>query len=116
MLLELVGEMCGKKREVKVTSGACRDCDAFFRRTAYKLPADVIRDGKMIRFGKELIIRYIDKVIVEDNGGKVVFKAEIEVCVLWGGLRLSLSLYKVLMSYPPMSEIPYKIRQNSVMK
>ena len=53
----------------------------------------MIRDGKMIRFENELIIRYIDKVIVEDDGCKVVFRAGIEVCVLRGGLWLSLFLY-----------------------
>ena len=79
MLLELVDEMCGRGRKVKVKSGACRDWDDFFRRTAYKPPEDVIRDGKMVRFENGLTIRYIDKVILVDNGCKVVFKAGIEV-------------------------------------
>ena len=79
MLLELVNEMCGLKRKVVVRSGACRDYDDFFRRTVYQPPKDVIQDGKMIRFDNDLIIRYIDKVIVEDNGCRVVFKAGIEV-------------------------------------
>ena len=38
-------------------------------------------DGLMVKFSNDLVIRYLDKVIVQDWGYEVVFKAGIEVKV-----------------------------------
>ena len=60
--------------------GSCRDYDDFFSRTRYMVPEDVLdENGRMERFDNDLVIRYLDKVIVKDDGYEVAFKAGVKV-------------------------------------
>ena len=70
-----------KKEDVKDTP-ACRDYEDFFMRTRYELPEGLLDErGRVARFDNELVVRYVDRVIVQDNGYDVVFKAGITVKV-----------------------------------
>ena len=61
-------------------TGACRDYDGFFCRTRYTVPEGVLtEDGRMEAFNNYLVIRYLDKVVVRDDGYEVAFKAGITV-------------------------------------
>ena len=91
LLLELVDEMVMKSgtvplwmsREAEIEeeeSGACRDYDDFFSRTRYTVPEGVLDEsGRMETFNNDLVIRYLDKVIVKDDGYEVAFKAGVKV-------------------------------------
>ena len=60
--------------------GSCRDYDDFFSRTRYTVPEGVLdENGRMERFNNDLVIRYLDRVIVKDDGYEVVFKAGVKV-------------------------------------
>ena len=62
--------------------GACRDYDDFFNRTRYTVPEGVLdENGRMEAFNNDLVIRYLDKVIVKDDGYEVIFKAGVKVQV-----------------------------------
>ena len=74
MLLELVNPQEG----IKSKDCACRDYCDFSAGQHISRPGMLSRDGKMVRFDNDLIIRYIDKVIVEDGGYRVLFKAGIK--------------------------------------
>ena len=63
----------------EATSGICRDYEDFFRRTRYTVPEGIIVNGQMVAFDNGVVIRYLDKIIVEDDGYRVVFKAGVEV-------------------------------------
>ena len=70
-----------KKEEVKDTP-ACRDYKDFFQSTRFELPEGLLDErGRVARFDNELVVRYVDRVIVQDNGYDVVFKAGITVKV-----------------------------------
>ena len=61
-------------------TGACRDYDDFFNRTRYTVPEGVLdENGRMEAFNNDLVIRYLDKVTVKDDGYEVVFKAGVTV-------------------------------------
>ena len=92
LLLELVDEMVKDSlpewmaREIQPgdgkETGACRDYDDFFSRTRYTVPEGVLdENGRMERFNNDLVIRYLDRVIVKDDGYEVIFKtgARVEV-------------------------------------
>ena len=90
LLLELVDEMVMKSgtaplwmsREAEAVeeTGACRDYDDFFSRTRYTVPEGVLdENGRMEAFNNDLVIRYLDKVVVKDDGYEVVFKAGVKV-------------------------------------
>ena len=89
LLLELVDEMVKNSlpewmaREAQPEeeqTGACRDYDDFFKRTRYTVPEGVLtEDGRMESFNNDLVIRYLDRVVVKDDGYKVVFKAGVTV-------------------------------------
>ena len=90
LLLELVDEMVKDslpewmsreaENENAEESGACRDYDDFFSRTRYTVPEGVLDEsGRMETFNNDLVIRYLDKVIVKDDGYEVVFKAGVTV-------------------------------------
>ena len=81
ILLELVEQMMGESLTAGEESGACYDYEEFFRRTRYAVPEGVITDGAMMRFDNDLVIRYLDSIVVEDNGSTVWFKAGGEVKV-----------------------------------
>ena len=90
LLLELVDEMVKDSlpewmaRDVQpgetVDDGSCRDYDDFFSRTRYTVPEGVLdENGRMERFNNDLVIRYLDRVVVQDDGYEVVFKAGVKV-------------------------------------
>ena len=88
LLLELVDEMAGnslpewmsREAEAVEETGACRDYDDFFRRTRYTVPEGVLtEDGRMEAFNNDLVIRYLDRVVVKDDGYEVIFKAGVTV-------------------------------------
>ena len=61
-------------------TGACRDYDDFFSRTRYTVPEGVLdENGRMEAFNNDLVIRYLDRVVVKDDGYEVVFKAGVTV-------------------------------------
>ena len=90
LLLELVDEMVKNSlpewmsREAENENaeeiGACRDYDDFFSRTRYTVPEGVLdENGRMKAFNNDLVIRYLDRVVVKDDGYEVIFKAGVTV-------------------------------------
>ena len=88
LLLELVDEMVknslpewmSREAETVEETGACNDYDDFFNRTRYTVPEGVLdENGRMEAFNNDLVIRYLDRVIVNDDGYEVVFKAGVRV-------------------------------------
>ena len=89
LLLELVDEMVKNSlpewmaREAQPEeeqTGACRDYDDFFNRTRYTVPEGVLdENGRMEAFNNDLVIRYLDRVVVKDDGYEVAFKAGVTV-------------------------------------
>ncbi|MBQ9009180.1 MAG: phage portal protein [Clostridia bacterium] len=69
----------GGAQEIE-TDGSCRDFDDFFNRTKYIVPEGVLdENGRMERFKNNLVIRYMDKMVVKDDGYEVAFKAGVRV-------------------------------------
>ena len=65
---------------VTEADGSCRDYDDFWKRTEYTVPKGVLaEDGSMAGFDNDLVIRYLDKVVVREEGYDVVFKAGVTV-------------------------------------
>ena len=61
---------------------ACYDYDEFFKRTRYVVDESVIGgDGKIRNFSNDLILRYLDKVIVNEKDYEVWFKAGVKETV-----------------------------------
>jgi len=88
LLLELVDEMVknslpewmSREAEAVEETGACRDYDEFFNRTRYTVPEGVLdENGRMEAFNNDLVIRYLDRVVVKDDGYEVAFKAGVTV-------------------------------------
>ena len=88
LLLELVDEMVknslpewmAREAEAVEETGACRDYDDFFSRTRYTVPEGVLdENGRMEAWGNDLVIRYLDNVVVKDDGYEVAFKAGVTV-------------------------------------
>ena len=51
-------------------------------RTRYTVPEGVLdENGQMERFNNDLVIRYLDRVVVQDDGYEVAFKAGVKVQV-----------------------------------
>ena len=75
LLLQLVDEMVKNSlpewmaREAQPEeeqTGACRDYDDFFNRTRYTVPEGVLdENGRMEAFNNDLVIRYLDRVVVK---------------------------------------------------
>ena len=64
----------------KEADGSCRDYDDFFSRTKYTVPEGVLdENGRMESFNNDLVIRYLDRVVVKDDGYEVAFKAGVNV-------------------------------------
>lgn len=91
LLLELVDEMVknslpewmAREAEAVEETGACRDYDDFFSRTRYTVPEGVLdENGRMERFNNDLVIRYLDRVAVQEEEYEVVFKAGITVEIM----------------------------------
>ena len=88
LLLELVDEMVKnslpewmtREAEAVEETGACRDYDDFFNRTRYTVPEGVLdENGRMEAFNSDLVIRYLNRVVVKDDGYEVAFKAGVTV-------------------------------------
>ncbi len=61
-------------------TGACRDYNDFFNRTRYTVPEGVLdENGRIDAFNNNLVIRYLDKVVVKDADYEVAFKAGVSV-------------------------------------
>ena len=61
-------------------TGACRNYNDFFNRTRYTVPEGVLdENGWMGAFNNDLVIRYLDRVVVKEDGYEVVFKAGVTV-------------------------------------
>ena len=72
----------GAKRPEAQGDGSCTDYDDFFRITRYRVPDGVLDEtGRMEAFNNDLVIRYLDEVVVEDWGYEVIFKAGVTVKV-----------------------------------
>ena len=63
----------------------CRNYNDFFNRTRYTVPEGVLdENGRMEAFNNDLVIRYLDKVVVKEDGYEVAFKAGVSVEVeIW---------------------------------
>ena len=69
-----------REAEAVEETGACRDYDDFFSRTRYTVPEGVLdENGRMEAFNNDLVIRYLDRVVVKDDGYEVAFKAGVTV-------------------------------------
>ena len=80
-LLELIDTMTGRGKEKKPVGAACSDYDDFFERTRYKPEEGVLVGGKLKLFDNDLVIRFVDHVIVNDYGYEIVFKAGLEIFI-----------------------------------
>lgn len=61
---------------------ACRDYDDFFRRTRMRFPGNVLnQEGTIVGFDRALVIRYVDRVLVQEDGFEVRLKAGISIKV-----------------------------------
>ena len=84
-LLQLIDSMqkYGMGRTVHVTTtedGSCSDIEEFYRITQHILPAGMLdKNGEMVRFDDAIIIRYLDHIMVQDDGLLICFKAGISI-------------------------------------
>lgn len=60
-------------------AAACYDYEEFFRRTSYIDSGIIGDDGKIMCCSNDLIIRYLEKVVVNEDGYEVWFKAGVSV-------------------------------------
>ena len=79
ILLELIEQMGGESvPEPEPESPACTDYEDFFRRTRYAAPPDLLGpSGTLLRFDNDLVIRFLERVEVEETGYLVCFKAGV---------------------------------------
>lgn len=61
--------------------GSCYDAEEFFRLTRPRYPEGVVSDGRVVGYDNEMVIRYLDRVIVNDQDYEVRFKGGITVTV-----------------------------------
>ena len=76
LLLELIDIMEGKSAQEDYLP-ACFDYDDFFRRTQYRPEEGIVVNGKIKKFDDGLVVRYLDKVIVNEDGYEVVLKGGV---------------------------------------
>ena len=93
LLLELIDAMNGSitaspgrgSEDVDVHTGAespaCYDYDDFFRRTSTIGASDVISYGRIESFSNETVVKYLEKVVVTEDGYEVWFKAGVSVSI-----------------------------------
>ncbi len=91
LLLELIDTMKEKhdesygifhEKEEDSGEAACYDYDEFFRRTRMELEDGVLdKEGRLTGFYDDLISRYIDTVLVLDDGYEVNFRAGLTIKV-----------------------------------
>ena len=68
-------------KRVDKEPGTCYDIEDFCRLTRPRYPDTVISDGRVIGYDNEMVIRYLDRVIVNDLDYKVRFKGGVSVVV-----------------------------------
>ncbi len=68
-------------KRVDKEPGACYDADEFFRLTRPRYPEGVIEEGMVRGYDNEMVIRYLDRVIVNDLDYEVRLKGGITVTV-----------------------------------
>ena len=67
LLLELIDIQEGKSQDTDYLP-AYFDYDDFFRRTQYRPEEGIVVNGKIKKLDDSLVVRYLDKVIVKDDG------------------------------------------------
>ena len=95
MVKNSLPEWMARESETEEETGACRDYDDFFSRTKYTVPeggasakpnlhaltdlppkecegAFPKENGRMEAFNNDLVIRYLDRVVVKDDGYEVL--------------------------------------------
>ena len=61
----------------------CTDYDDFFHRTRYRAPEGLIDSaGQITRYDNDLVVRYLDNIVVEDDGYLVNLKAGLRIKVM----------------------------------
>ena len=68
-------------KRVDKEHGACYDVEEFFRLTRPQYPESVVSEGQVIGYDNEMVIRYLDKVIVNDQDYEVRFKGGVSMTV-----------------------------------
>ena len=68
-------------KRVDKEPGACYDVEDFFRLTRPRYPDTVVSEGQVIVYDNEMVIRYLDRVIVNDDTYEVRFKDGVSVVV-----------------------------------
>jgi len=80
--MEWMEWMTGTQGAQSVEDPACRDYDDFFRRTRMRFPGNVLnQEGDIVGFDKSLVIRYVDRVLVQEDGFEVRLRAGISIKV-----------------------------------
>ncbi len=75
---------CGGRVTVKRTEhepGACADEDEFFRLTRPRYQEGVIVDGQVVGYDNEMVIRYLDRVVVNDQNYEVQLKGGVTITI-----------------------------------
>lgn len=63
-------------------SAACSDYDEFFKRTSCVIDESVIGDdGKIMSFSNDMVLRYLDRVVVNEKNYEVLFKAGVSITI-----------------------------------
>ena len=68
-------------KRVDKEPGACYDTDEFFKMTRPHYSEEVISEGQVIGYDNEMAIRYLDRVIVNDDGYEIRLKGGVSVMV-----------------------------------
>ena len=61
--------------------GSCYDAEEFFRLTRPRYPESVVSDGRVVGYDNEMAIRYLDRVIVNDQDYEVRLKGGVSITV-----------------------------------
>ena len=77
------GDVSGRivVKRVDKEPGACYDVEDFFRLTRPRYPESVIEEGMVRGYDNEMVIRYLDRVIVNDDSYEVRLKGGVSVTV-----------------------------------
>ena len=93
LLLEFIDILTGNTSQKMWLGSACCDYNEFFQRTRYRPKAGLIEGGKLRLFDNDLVVRYLESVVVKDDGYEVVFKAGFSVFINldWPGCKGALA-------------------------
>ena len=82
LLLELVETMRDHPPLLRKKDPSCSDYDEFFQRTRFIPESDVMKpDGEIVSFDNGMVVRYLEKVTVLNNGYEVKLKAGLEIFI-----------------------------------